>query len=84
MSSIFRAARETLAQELERFRNRHFLEACMAASAKYLTIISISYVISYGLCQRISPDVVIKGSFIMRCVLYGCTFLQNCLINAIF
>ena len=33
MSSIFRAARETLAQELERFRNRHFLEACMAASA---------------------------------------------------
>ncbi len=33
MTSFFRTARETLAQELERFRNRRFLEATMAASA---------------------------------------------------
>jgi len=33
MSRIFRTARASLASELERFRNRHFLEACMAASA---------------------------------------------------
>jgi tellurite resistance protein TerB len=33
MSSLFEAARDVIAREIERFRNRHFLEATMAASA---------------------------------------------------
>jgi tellurite resistance protein TerB len=33
ISNLFEAAREAIAREIERFRNRHFLEATMAASA---------------------------------------------------
>jgi len=33
MPGLFDTARDALAKELERFRNRHFLEATMAASA---------------------------------------------------
>lgn len=33
MAGIFQGAREALAQELARFRNRQFLDAAMAASA---------------------------------------------------
>ena len=37
MSGFFQQAREALAKELERFRNREFLEATMAASALVAT-----------------------------------------------
>ena len=56
MTNIFHTAKVTLADELHRFRNRHFLEAAMAASA-LLALADEEVLIS----ERLALDYVLKN-----------------------
>ena len=56
MTNIFHTAKVTLADELHRFRNRHFLEAAMAASA-LLALADEEVLIS----ERLALDYVLEN-----------------------